>query len=33
VIEQGLFYDSLLRIIRGEKMEGLKNWQEKRKRL
>ena len=24
VIEQGLFYDSLLRIIRGEKMEGLK---------
>jgi glutamine---fructose-6-phosphate transaminase (isomerizing) len=24
VIEQGLFYDSLLRIVRGEKMEGMK---------
>jgi len=24
VIEQGLFYDSLLRIVKGEKMEGLK---------
>jgi glucosamine--fructose-6-phosphate aminotransferase (isomerizing) len=29
VIEQGLFYDSLLRIIRGEKMEGLKELAEK----
>jgi glucosamine--fructose-6-phosphate aminotransferase (isomerizing) len=25
VIEQGLFYDSLLRIVNGEKMEGLKD--------
>ena len=24
VVEQGLFYDSLLRIVNGEKMEGLK---------
>jgi glucosamine--fructose-6-phosphate aminotransferase (isomerizing) len=25
VVEQGLFYDSLLRIVKGEKMEGLKD--------
>jgi len=29
VIEQGLFYDSLLRIMRGEKMDGLKDMAEK----
>ena len=29
VIEQGLFYDSLLRNISGEKMEGLKELAEK----
>ena len=29
VIEQGLFYDSLLRNLRGEKMEGLKELAEK----
>jgi len=29
VIEQGLFYDSLLRNLRGEKMEGLKDLAEK----
>ncbi|MCX6325730.1 MAG: SIS domain-containing protein [Bacteroidia bacterium] len=29
VVEQGLFYDSLLRILRGEKMEGLKEASEK----
>jgi glucosamine--fructose-6-phosphate aminotransferase (isomerizing) len=29
VIEQGLFYDSLMRNLRGEKMEGLKSLAEK----
>ena len=29
VIEQGLFYDSLLRIVNGEKMEGLKELADK----
>jgi len=29
VVEQGLFYDSLLRKLRGEKMEGLKDLSEK----
>ena len=29
VVEQGLFYDSLLRNLRGEKMEGLKDLAEK----
>ncbi|MEI8224616.1 MAG: SIS domain-containing protein [Bacteroidota bacterium] len=29
VVEQGLFYDSLLRKLRGEKMEGLKELSEK----
>jgi len=29
VVEQGLFYDSLLRIISGEKMDGLKDLAEK----
>ncbi len=29
VIEQGLFYDSLLRIVNGEKMDGLKDLAEK----
>ncbi len=29
VIEQGLFYDSLLRIVKGEKMEGLKDLADK----
>lgn len=29
VVEQGLFYDSLLRKMRGEKMEGLKDLSEK----
>jgi len=29
VIEQGLFYDSLLRIVKGEKMDGLKDLADK----
>lgn len=29
VVEQGLFYDSLLRTMRGEKMEGMKDLSEK----
>ncbi len=29
VVEQGLFYDSLLRIVNGEKMEGLKDLADK----